>query len=433
MNPAESGWLRKYIAYRERLFREGGLDSFFKLMDESEDSFAFLYRLIQPTGLMYGHPIHFIDAPHPLAHEWDEKEKIKVLLAEGYLISGLYYQRGAAFEFRPAVQQILSDIKGFYEANYHLYGASPKTLFGGRRQVVDQIEYILDRRIHIRYDWRNFWTSFFHNSLLFFDLVLFFQWKENPVLLDPETLKAQREALRMHILRVIAAAAHADGEVQIEEREIFSYFLHSANLPFNKKRQAATFIQQGVSLDDIQLEAIGSWVLKKYFLELAILTTWANRRISEDERAFLRKLAHHLDLGTDDLLASMNAVRDFVMQYWDQVHYLQVRQNYRIVSERLIRRMQQIVRKNQRLISLEIKESRELVVLLAKSRKEELTAHEKEKVRTQLLDILKTIPTFAFLLLPGAFITLPILFRIIPKQVLFPSSFLQNQPAPDEL
>ena len=134
-----------------------------------------------------------------------------------------------------------------------------------------------------------------------------------------------------------------------------------------------------------------------------------------------------LGLSDEELTHSMVSVEQFVMEYWNQVHYLQIKQNYRIVSERLIIRMRQLARKNQRLIGKEITESRELVSLLRKSTTQNLTQEEKDKVREQLLDILKAIPAFAFLFLPGSFLTLPILLRIIPKSILYPSSFRENE------
>jgi hypothetical protein len=109
-----------------------------------------------------------------------------------------------------------------------------------------------------------------------------------------------------------------------------------------------------------------------------------------------------------------------------------VKQNYWIVSERLIRRLRQLVVKNQRMIALEVQESKELVYLLGKSTRQELTAVEKEKVRAQLLDILRTIPAFTLFMLPGAMITLPVLLRIIPKHVLYPSSFLPPKEEEDD-
>ncbi|MEM7369963.1 MAG: LETM1 domain-containing protein [Bacteroidota bacterium] len=427
MNPGERGWLKPFIAHKKHALRIPAADPSLRLIRKVSDSYEFLYKLIQPTGLMYGHPISFIGTPHPLNLEWSEKDKIKVLLAEGYIMSGMYFHYDSDKEVIQTMEDVLTDIRNFYQHNYPLFASSSRSLFGKRTDTIDQIEYILDRRISIRYDWRNFWTSFFHNSLLFFDLILFVQWMEHPVAIPGETQKVRRHNLRLNLLRVIAAAAHADSEVQTEEKELFNYFLHSANLPQSEKKRAANFIVEGIKLDDLDLQDLHSWILKKYFLELAILTTWSNRSVSDKEEIFIRKLAHQLDLTLDDLEQSTLSVRKFVMACWDQVHYLQIKQNYRIVSERMLGRMRTIVKKNQRLVSQEIQESKELVTLLRKSRTQNLSPNEKEKVRDQLLDILRTIPTFAIFLLPFGSLTLPLLLKIIPKHVLYPSSFRENE------
>jgi hypothetical protein len=51
---------------------------------------------------------------------------------------------------------------------------------------------------------------------------------------------------------------------------------------------------------------------------------------------------------------------------------------------------------------------------------------EKEKVRAQLIDVLRTIPAFVVLAMPMAFLTVPILMKVLPKN-LFPSSFDPNK------
>ncbi|WNJ19966.1 hypothetical protein [Pontibacter sp. G13] len=426
MNPSDKGWLRTFISYRSRTIHLVRNQEIQALMSGSQNSFEFLYQLIQPTGLMYGFPIKFIGSPHPKLPEWKEKDKIKVLLAESYLCFGQFFhgQNLRTPDYRP----VLEDIYSFYQQHEGLFIRPGKTLFRRKASIVDDLERILDKRISIQYDWRNFWTSFFHNSLLFLDLILFVHWKEHPPEHPTQALKTQQQLMRVNILRVIAAAAHAEDDVKPEERELFNYFLQSAHLPAPLKRKAATFIRDGVNLSEIDTVEGDSWIMNKYYLELAILTTWANRNISEAERVFLRKLAHQLDLTMWDLDHSMKSVKLFVQTHWNQVHYLQIKQNYRIVSEQMIREFQLLVKKNQRMIGEEISQSKELVVLLRKSTRTGLTEREKEKVRRQLLDILRTIPTFTLALLPGAFITLPILMRVIPKHILFPSSFVENLP-----
>ena len=68
-------------------------------------------------------------------------------------------------------------------------------------------------------------------------------------------------------------------------------------------------------------------------------------------------------------------------------------------------------------------ESKELVELLRKSLNEDLSPEEKAKVREQTLDLLKTIPSLAIFALPGGAIALPILLKILPEEILIPSSF----------
>ena len=81
-----------------------------------------------------------------------------------------------------------------------------------------------------------------------------------------------------------------------------------------------------------------------------------------------------------------------------------------------------MLRKNLDRIVNEVRETRELYELLLKSRNETLTAEEKRKVRAQLFDILKTIPTLAIFALPGGSLALPILIRLLPFNLL-PTSF----------
>ncbi|MEL6649754.1 MAG: LETM1 domain-containing protein [Bacteroidota bacterium] len=428
MNPGEKGWLSKFVDFKLRQLQKSPPEELHTLqtIGTYQNSQEFLYHLIQPTGLMYGHPIRFIEKHHRRSRHWSEKDKIKVLMAESYLSLGLYF-RYHETDFLPQAFELgITDIRDFYQQNFARYARPPRVLFSRSASTVDQIEYIFDQRISIRYDWRNFWTSFFHNSLLFFDLIFFSEWRESNQELPPESLKQRRQNMRFKILEIIAAAAHADHKVYPEEKEVFNYFLNSAHLPAPLKRKAQGFFKKGLRLEEIELKDINSWLLRKYFLELAILTSFSNREIYPEEQAFLSSLTDALELKSSELEKSLMTVRDFVDEYWEEVHYLQIKQNYRILSERVIRQMRILVRKNQKRIVKEIQESRELVYLLQKSTHKALTPKEKEKVRTQLLDILRAIPAFAIFMLPGGSFTLPILLRILPKNILYPSSFREE-------
>ena len=62
--------------------------------------------------------------------------------------------------------------------------------------------------------------------------------------------------------------------------------------------------------------------------------------------------------------------------------------------------------------------------LIAYSTKRDLSDKEKKKMKKQLLDICKTIPSLTIFLLPGGGLLLPILIKFIPQ--LLPSAFNEN-------
>ncbi|MEO0899174.1 MAG: LETM1 domain-containing protein [Bacteroidota bacterium] len=427
MNPVDSGWLRAYMIYRSRRWKNHEPPVAVEVLKQYASPYQYLYYLLQPTGLMYGYPVRFIEDPHPQIEEWSEKDKLKVLLAEAFIDLGLYYYQREEESLYQYMKRIVADVLEFYKEHYKLYSKYPLKTLKKKGNPIKQLEYVMDKRINNDYDWRNIWATFFHNSLLFFDLIYFVKWKEGENIFAEEGPSKLRIDTRANILRVIAAAAHSDQLITPFESELFYFFLHSASLPAPQKRQAEAAFKKGIELNDIDLSGFTSWILKKYHLELAILTTYVKQKVSPEEYAFLQHFSDKLGLGEEELHLSMSNIENFVKESWEEVHYLQIKQNYRFVSEQFIRRMRILVRKNQRMIREEIEESRELVHLLRQSRQRELTPYEWEKIRQQLLDILRSIPAFAIFMMPLGSITLPILLRIVPKSMLIPSSFRENQ------
>jgi len=82
-----------------------------------------------------------------------------------------------------------------------------------------------------------------------------------------------------------------------------------------------------------------------------------------------------------------------------------------------------ILRNKNRLIK-ELLESGELLKLLTLSTVRDLNTEEKQKVKEQLLDVCKTIPSLTLFLLPGGSLLLPIMVKLIPKML--PSAFNDN-------
>ena len=74
-----------------------------------------------------------------------------------------------------------------------------------------------------------------------------------------------------------------------------------------------------------------------------------------------------------------------------------------------------LLQKNKEKLVYELQQNEELLKLMTKSTYAKLTDTEKDKIKTQLLEIFKTIPAFAIFLLPGGMILLPLVAKLIPS------------------
>jgi len=172
MRPSEKGWLKEYLDFRKDLL--GELTSEKKRSVHPEHS---LYRLIQPTGLMYGQAVDVLD--HPELDELDEKDKMKLLLAESLISSSLLFHDKPVNdpeELSKLMTKTLESITSFYNNVFPELATPSKSLFGRRKSALEMAERILDKRIERTSEYSgNFWVQFFHNSLLFLDIFIFGQ------------------------------------------------------------------------------------------------------------------------------------------------------------------------------------------------------------------------------------------------------------------
>lgn len=416
MNPNEKGWLKEYIDFRTDMLRELTTDAVRK-RSHPEHS---LYRIIQPTGLMYGQSTGA--STHPEHENWNNKQKMKVLLAESLISSSLlFYEKhnGSPLEISEAINKTLDNIGNFYNNIFPELSTPAKPLFGKRKSPIELAEKILDKRIERTSDFEgNFWTYFFHNSLLFLDVFIFGQWiHTNADRIVADFFRYERDELRFSVVKVIAAASHANKEVEYEEKKLLDFFLHSTDLSSEKRKEALRIFEDGIDVHEIHLPSENSWILKKFFLEIAILTIWADKRVEQIEMDFLKTLTLHLGFNEDDLENSLIAIEGFVLENWEQLSYLQNNQDYQQVSEQFIRRVARIAEKNKHRLLKELQENKEAMELLKKSRSKELTPEEKEIMRQALAQILKAIPTFVIISLPKKFLTLPVLLKILPANL----------------
>lgn len=415
MKPSEKGWLKEYLEFRKTLLKDLTYDA--RKTSHPEHS---LYRIIQPTGLMYGQSVGHIGLPE--SEPWDEKDKMKILLAESLVSSSLLFQRkpiDGPDELSKIIMASVENIGNFYNNIFPELATPAKTLFGRRKSPLELAEKILEKRIELTSDFDgNFWTAFFHNSLLFLDVFIFGQWiHTNADRIVADFFRYEKDELRFSVVKVISAASHANKEISYEEKKFFEFFLQSTELPGDKRKAALKIFEEGIHIDEINLPAENSWILRKYFLEMAILTLWADKKVEQPELDFLKQFCNYLSFTEEDLENSMIAIEGFVLEHWQQLDHLQNKQDFNQVSEQFVKRIARIAEKNKSRIAKEIQSREEILKLLKKARTNELNNEEKERMRHELIRILMTIPTFVIVSLPQRFLTLPILLKILPKDL----------------
>src|SRR5690606_29841489 len=180
-----------------------------------------------------------------------EKDKMKILLAESLVSSSLVFNDtpvDSPDELSDGVMKAVENIGNFYNNIFPEMATPATTLLGRRKTPMELAEKILEKRIELTSDLEgNFWAYYFHNSLLFLDIYIFGQWiHTNADRIVADFFRYERDELRFSIVKVIAAAAHANKEVAFEEKRLFDLFLSGTDLPADKRKEAQQIFDKGI-------------------------------------------------------------------------------------------------------------------------------------------------------------------------------------------
>jgi hypothetical protein len=145
--------------------------------------------------------------------KWDQESKIKIPLAESLISSSLLFHDKTvknADEMSVLTLKTLESIANFYNHVFPELATSSKTLFGRKKTPIELAERIIEKRVDLTSEHGgNFWTQFFHNSVLFH----IFIWTMDSYKCRQDRsrfFKYEREELRTCLVKVTWAAAHAN-------------------------------------------------------------------------------------------------------------------------------------------------------------------------------------------------------------------------------
>lgn len=414
ISPSSKGWVKKYFSLIEGY--ETVLQRFPGSVLNSEE---LIYAFIQPTGLMYGHPISFVFLDDQYIKKLSLDESFKILLLEGLFLVDYIHNGKINHE---NLEESLYRFVSFYE-NTQLEKAKKSWLNFSTLNIFEKVESIISQRVKIKGNIANkIVTTYLYNSLLFHDLVLYQDYltANNSI-----NLVEKRSEIMLDLVKIVALSAKSDGNISDEEKGIFKIFVASANLNSKQKHEAETFFETNKSLSDIDFIFEITWLLRRFILEISILTLWSDKGLSKLEQQFLIDLTDKLNLKVSDRDNAHIAIQSFVLSNQNDSLFLKGKNDVELMLSGAGKRWSKILGRNKDKLAIELKNSKELVSLITKSTQRDLTKEEKEKVKTQFFDLAKTIPSLALFMLPGGAVILPVVLKLIPN--LIPSAFVSNK------
>ena len=439
MNFNRSGWFSSYINFRTDTPLPRVLPSFGVRVVENtsihNDLEQAIYYFLQPTGLLYGSPIigPFPDLELPGSDHPDSTSRTHVVFMESLfacLVADRHFLLDELVEegdrFIPAVGVALSYFMGDSALIDRVTMGEGEATQAPESRTLKRFEKAVRQRLSTR-RFFGFRPPQFYNSFVFLDLYSCLLWQRR-ILTEMEISQEALDGLwrqqlgwRESLIRLLIVASQSDNVMQPRERQLIRHFLKSSELPESTRGELRRLMKSKLDISDVEVGEM-PWLVRRYCLELILMTVMADRVVTEEEHAFVVVISERLGLWQEEVNQSLVVLELFMIHHREKLDFLKESPDTFSLRERFLERAAYLVRSNLDRLVNEIRETRELYTLLMKATKSPLTKEEKLKVREQITDILKTIPALAVLALPGGGIILPVLIKLLPFNLL-PSSF----------
>jgi hypothetical protein len=394
INPSTTGWIDKFFTENQGNFID------FK------SNYVSFYESCRTTGFIYGYVVNFqLKAPLNTS-KWSYDEITKVgFLNTLFSIYTLENQKGNTKDFIELVYEFYKIIQ---PENLNFI---KKILPEGSRS--SRLEKVIDDRIQTNQN--SISKNFSHvitNALLFIDVLAFHHYLKNNNLPNDYLKNIESDCIK-----IISFALNIKQNKSKYDELLVKLFENSI-------RYTKFTTIDSIAFSDLKLLKYNEILEKLYLLDIAQMALWSDEKLEENEIQLLQQISH--DLGLDPLILEKSEIQInyFIQQYKAEIPFFNYSNPIKHFYDQANKNVTKLIIRNKDRLTKEIKESGELMQLLAKSTSKDLSKEEKKKVKKQLLDICKTIPSLTIFLLPGGGLLLPILIKFIPQ--LLPSAFNEN-------
>lgn len=398
INPSANGWIDKFFLEQKSLL--------LPVMNDPN----LLYKKIRSTGFIYGHIISFDTAITIESKGWLQNEISKVAL-----LNTLFRIYELTINERNTENFVSKALTFYNELNPEGFNLFKKVLHNNSPSL--NLEKIIDGRVQTNIDFisKNF-SHILTNALLYIDVLAFRQYLICGTIPD-KYLKKIEEA----IINIVSLALKTKINKSKYDDSLIKLFESSVRY---SKFSEINFQSRNFGLEELELDYFTNELEKNYLIDIAGLALWSDGVIEKNEAYFLYKLAELIDVSEDFVQESIMNTNEFINKYKDEIPYFKYSNPVRHFYDQTTQTVTKIANRNKNRLVKEIIQSKELMLLLAHSTRRDLDVKEKKKIKKQLLDICKTIPSLTIFLLPGGSLLLPILIKFIPT--LLPSAFNEN-------
>jgi hypothetical protein len=411
LSPGSKNWIPKFF----QLLEKGVISLDLELIQNEEADLT--HFVSHRTGLVYGNALHLLFSNQLDTSKYTNDEKLKLLLFETLLFTYLRKHQG---EFNKDV--FMENLSEFYgNTNDGGVFAWFDRIFTGKNN--QSIEEILAHRIQVKSTFfgANYWLNHLSNAFIFLDIVLYRAFLEGNI----QSFSRHYVDYASSLMNGMIYAAYTDDNAEDKEQRVLWHFLASTELEKSKKARFENRILTGVTLRVLKKERVVDKLLSKFTVELGLFLIQGTHQPNEKEQNKLASLGQALDLSSKEIEESIEMCNAYMLQNQNEILVFQSETETGYVFKAFSKRWIRILGRNKDKLVQEIRESKELMSLIQKSTKEELSAEEKEQVRTQFLDLIKTMPSLALFLLPGGSLLLPLILKLVPE--LMPSAFKVNE------
>lgn len=398
MNPSASGWIPKFLTQYKKQH----------LFDDYDDENHF-FKQLKSTGFLYGVSIKALPKV-PLSNlkiTTDEYTKINLF----HTLLFTFFNKNPNKSFDEAIDSIIHFYKYLEKGKISfLYKLSLS------QSASSNLEHILSRRLQ---DTNNILkkksTSILTYALLFLDILAYRRF-----LVSPNFLKQFAQDLENTLINCCFHALKAKYKKDKFDQQLILLYESSTDYLIENDSQSNSLTLDSLSdlsnYDDYE---------KEYILDLCSLAVWDDRKLDKTEYLFLKKLTKLLGFNEDKLNQSIKSLKEFSYQHTKKIKLFNFSNPLNQLYKQSASTVKLLIRRNKKRLLIELEESGELVMLLGQSTLRDLSSEEKSKVKEQLLDICKTIPSLTIFLVPGGSLLLPLLVKYIPS--ILPSSFQENR------